>query len=355
MQPSHQGQPPSPRPPLPAPSRAPDPICTPRPFTDFSELRAPRTVSGSHEDPTLSRIDERSTKDSPSLEGSIALLNAKISLGYGAALSTLGTLAYASGAAILHNVSGLLISAATFIVSGAACLRALALAFRRNNHKTDSHRDMVRAGYHPEHPSTRRVQAIVTALCDRHNIPEPPIIVMRNSVPNAGYLDRPRGRDLLIITSGLVSLLDNHELEGVVAHELSHQNRWFNWAERITRLIASKSTPLIWCGSSVAFYSAIYPVLGGILATPLAVVAGFGVIQSAGIPLRWCQGAISRHNELKTDLHACKMTGNPEAFISALTKIHQEVPEAECSTHSHPTLQDRATNIRKACGLLQRT
>jgi Zn-dependent protease with chaperone function len=355
MQPSHQRQPPSPRPPLPTPSHTPDQNYTPPPFTGLSELRAPRTLSRSHEEPTPSRIDQGGLKNSLLLEGSIALLNAKISLGYSAALSTLGTLAYASGAAILHNVSGLFISAATFIISGATCLRGLALASRRNQLNSNYHKHLTRAGYPSDHPSTRRVQAIVSSLCNRHNIPEPPIVVMHDSTPNAGYVDRVRGRNLLITTSGLVSLLDNRELEGVIAHELSHQNRWFNWAERITCSITKHIAPLVWCGGSVASYSALCSEMGSILATSTAVIAGFGVIRLAAMPLRWCQGMISRHNEIKTDLHACTLTGDPEALISALTKIHREVPEAECSSHSHPTLQDRTTNIRKAFGLLPRT
>jgi Zn-dependent protease with chaperone function len=321
------------------------PVVASSPTAELSELRAPNTLSSSQEELPHQRIEQSLPKSPLLFAGSIALLNAKITLGYGAAVSMLGTLAYAGATVILHNVSGIMISVGTV-------LWGLALAVRQKPPPLRVE-DLIKNGLPSDHPLTRHVQEVVTALCERHNMPEPHVVVIEKSIPAASYMNSRRGSDAVLVTTGIVQLLDERELQGVIAHELSHQTRWFERAKLLTDWTADQVAPLIACGSGVAWFSALYSTRGGFLAAWIAIAAGMAAPQIVAIPLRWCRGIVSRANEIKTDLKACAMIDHPEAYISALIKVTHEVPEAVPSSHSHPSLQERTTYMRKAVGLVK--
>ena len=345
MEPSTQRQPySSQRPPCGRSSPIP-PVFAVRPPAELSELRAPNTLLSSPEEPPHQRIEQKPQKSPLLFAGSIALLNAKITLGYGAALSMLGTLAYAGATAILHNVSGILVSVGTLVWG-------LALAVRQKPHPLTVE-DFLKNGLPSDHPSTRYVQELVTALCERHNMPEPHVVVIDHSKPSASYMNSNRGRDAVLVSTGIVQLLDERELEGVIAHELSHQARWFKRAKLLTDWTADQVAPLIACGSGVFCFSALYSTTGGYLAAWIAIAAGMTATQIVAIPLRWCRGIINRNNEIKTDLKACTMIDDPEVYIGALIKVTNEVPEAVRSSHSHPSLQERTAYMRRAFGLVK--
>jgi len=159
--------------------------------------------------------------------------------------------------------------------------------------------------------------AMVQRLSDRAGIPRPNIYIIRNESPNAFATGRDPDNAAVAVTEGILNLLTPEELEGVLAHELTHvRNR-----DTLTQAVAGTlAGTLTFLGRILTFGALYFPVSnnsrrGG---NPLAVLF---LIILAPISATIIQLAISRTREFAADAGASEITHNPLALVSALEKL----------------------------------
>lgn len=153
-------------------------------------------------------------------------------------------------------------------------------------------------------------------LVARAGIPKPDLYVIPTQVPNAFATGRNPQHAAVAVTEGLLQMLNEQELEGVVAHELAHvSNR-----DILISTIAATIAGAIMMLASMARFSAIFGGGGrdrnnifGILA--MAVLAPLAAMM--------VQMAISRTREFKADATGADMVGHPAGLASALRRLEQ--------------------------------
>lgn len=164
------------------------------------------------------------------------------------------------------------------------------------------------------------------------------------TVPNALALPSLRAPTVLF-TSTLLDRLDADELLAICAHELAHMEH--HDRKKLTR--ARIANVVV-----VFAFTLLVPITNQWLPAVSSLV---GVLPVVGFWYLIYQLQERRKHETESDLRAVALTGNPEALISALTKIHvlfliprRWKPSAE-QQHTHPTLARRIQAIRNASGL----
>jgi heat shock protein HtpX len=160
-----------------------------------------------------------------------------------------------------------------------------------------------------DHP---RLYAQVQQLAQRAQLPMPQLYIMQQQQPNAFATGRNPQHGAVAVTTGLMQILNEDELLGVIAHELAHIKNRDTLIMTITATLAGALSML----ANFAFFfggtrdrgSPIVMILMAILA-PLAAML--------------VQMAISRTREYAADRTGAEICGNPAALASALQKISQ--------------------------------
>jgi heat shock protein HtpX len=181
----------------------------------------------------------------------------------------------------------------------------------------------------------QRLHNLVEGLCIAGGLPKPDIYVIDDPAPNAFATGRNPNHAAIAVTSGLLEQLNRVELEGVVAHELSHIRNYdilvSTLAVTMVGAIALATDLAIrtmwWNGGRV-------PRQGdhGNHNNPLALV-GFFLLLMAPFVARAMQAAVSRSRETLADVSACQLTRYPPGLISALEKLQADTTV----THSAST------------------
>jgi heat shock protein HtpX len=170
----------------------------------------------------------------------------------------------------------------------------------------------VDAGQAPE------LHRMVEGLCARAGLPKPRIFLIPQDSPNAFATGRNPSHAAVAVTAGLVRMMDREELEGVLAHELSH-------VRHRDILIGSIAATLAGAVSLLAAMARWGALLGGYGgrdrdggggALTLLVTAIVAPIAALII-----QMAVSRSREYAADRGAAEMTGNPHGLARALHKL----------------------------------
>lgn len=159
-----------------------------------------------------------------------------------------------------------------------------------------------------------RVAPIVQGLAQRMNIPMPKLYLIPEESPNAFATGRNPQHASVAFTAGILNLMSDREIEGVVAHELGHVLHRDILISSVAATIATAITFL----SRMAFFFGPRNDdderegggLGGLLMLILAPIAAALI-----------QMAISRTREFDADAASAKYTGNPRELISALQKL----------------------------------
>jgi heat shock protein HtpX len=183
--------------------------------------------------------------------------------------------------------------------------------------------DKIALAMYRAQPVTReelpRVYGVVERLTQKIGIPMPKIFVIPNESPNAFATGRNPNHAAVAVTQGILNLLNDDELEGVLAHELGHvRNR-----DILTSSVAATLAGAITMLARMAMWGAMFGGygggnrenrrgggLGGLLMLILAPIAALLI-----------QMAVSRSREYQADASGAHFTGNPYALASALQKL----------------------------------
>jgi heat shock protein HtpX len=162
-----------------------------------------------------------------------------------------------------------------------------------------------------------RVYQIVERLSQKIGIPMPKIYVIPSESPNAFATGRNPNHASVAVTQGILNLLNDEELEGVIAHELGHVRNRDILISSIAATIAGAITYL----AEIARWGMIF---GGYERDRDSRGGGFGALLMlilAPIAAMLIQLAVSRSREYQADESGAHFTGNPYALASALAKL----------------------------------
>lgn len=168
---------------------------------------------------------------------------------------------------------------------------------------------------------------IVNRLAQKANIPKPNVYIIPDSTPNAFATGRNPENAAVAATEGLVNRLSDDELEGVLAHELSHvKNR-----DTLISAIAATLAGAIMFIASIARFGALFG-LGGRGRNNMLILLVMAIV--APIAALLIRSTISRTREYKADHDGAKMSGKPVALANALQKLEQQNKGGQQETKS---------------------
>ena len=164
-----------------------------------------------------------------------------------------------------------------------------------------------------------RAYAAVERLTQKIGIPMPKIYVIPTESPNAFATGRNPSHASVAVTHGILQLLNDEELEGVLAHELGHVNNRDILISSVTATIAGAITML----ASMGRWAMIFGGFGGRGRNDRdgGGIAALFMLIVAPIAATLIQLAVSRSREYQADATGAHFTGNPYALASALQKI----------------------------------
>jgi heat shock protein HtpX len=197
-------------------------------------------------------------------------------------------------------------------------------------------------------------------LAQQAGVPKPRVAVADNEAPNAFAAGRTQSDAVICVTTGLLDDLDDEELDGVLAHEMSHiLNRDFQLLTAISALSIVAGSIVRWGFFMDGGGEGAWQLIGGYVAALFVWVGAFLVGR-----------LLSRYREYAADRGAATLTGNPAALASALETISAEmdsvpeedlrqaeranallaaeVRETRLSTffRTHPAVEDRVAKLR---------
>jgi heat shock protein HtpX len=180
-----------------------------------------------------------------------------------------------------------------------------------------------------------RVYQIVERLTQRVGIPMPKIYVIPNDSPNAFATGRNPSHASVAVTQGILNLLTDEEMEGVLAHELGHvRNR-----DILISSIAATIAGAITLAARMAMWGAMFGGYGGRDERNRGGgIGGLFMIILAPIAAMLIQLAVSRSREYAADDTGAHLTGNPYALASALRKLDEysrRVPQQASPSTAH--------------------
>ena len=213
-----------------------------------------------------------------------------------------------------------------------------------------------------------RLYEVMERLAAKANLPVPTLYLVPEAAPNAFATGRNPHHASVAVTEGLLQLMNDDELEGVIAHELSHVRNYDILISSIAATIAGAITYLarmgFWFGRDDDREGG---GLAGILMLILAPFAAFLL-----------QLGISRQREYSADATGARMVGQPYGLISALQKLgayNKRIPTTLVSPttgalcivkpmfgsgtmsslfSTHPPLEDRIAALREMAVVPQR-
>ena len=205
-----------------------------------------------------------------------------------------------------------------------------------------------------------RLHSTIEEVAAQAGMPKPKVYLIQNDTPNAFATGRNPQHAAVAVTTGIISLLSERELRGVLGHELGHVKNRDILTSSIVATIAGAISMLAFISLFFRNSRSPYAVLAFLLAWIIAPLAA-GLIRAA----------ISRTREYQADVTGAEVTHDPEALASALEKLEQGVaarpmeatPIAESVAHlyivhpfraggianlfsTHPPIEDRVRRLR---------
>ncbi|MBC7403791.1 MAG: M48 family metallopeptidase [Microbacteriaceae bacterium] len=169
-----------------------------------------------------------------------------------------------------------------------------------------------------------RLYRIVENLSITDGLPMPKVYIINDPAPNAFATGRDPQHAYVAATTGLLDLMDDSELEGVMAHEMGHVQ---NYDTRVSMIVFG----LVVAIGFIADLFLRFAFFGGGRGNdrnggggnPLVIVFGLAAMIVAPLVAAGVQAAISRQREYLADATSAMTTRNPDALASALEKLGQ--------------------------------
>lgn len=210
-----------------------------------------------------------------------------------------------------------------------------------------------------------RLHDVMERLAAKANLPVPKLYVIPEEAPNAFATGRNPRHASVAVTEGLLGIMNDDELEGVIAHELSHVR---NYDILISSIAATLAGAITWLAHMGFWFGGggdrdDRDRGGGILTILLVVLAPLAAML--------LQLGLSRQREYSADETGARMAGNPYGLISALQKLgayNKRIPTTTISPatsalcivkpffgsgtfgslfSTHPPLEDRIAALRE--------
>jgi len=154
---------------------------------------------------------------------------------------------------------------------------------------------------------------MVRELTTRADLPMPRLYVIPQDQPNAFATGRNPKHSAVAVTRGIMKLLSEDELRGVVAHELAHiGNR-----DILTQSVAAT------IGGAITYLAYMLLWFGGDDESPFGLVGALALVILAPLAASLIQLSISRQREFSADATGAQITGNPESLASALLRLEE--------------------------------
>ena len=172
-----------------------------------------------------------------------------------------------------------------------------------------------------------RLRAIVGDLANRAGLPMPRLYVVDRPEPNAFATGRDPNHAAVAVTSGILELMDDRELRGVLAHELSHVRNRDTLIGTIAATVGGAISFLAQMAQFQMIFGGRDDRQGGGFGTLIAIIL-------APIAALIIQLAVSRGREYGADRSGALLTGDPEGLASALAELDRV-------SRTRPSLFDR--------------
>ena len=206
-----------------------------------------------------------------------------------------------------------------------------------------------------------RLYRMVENICITVGIPTPKVYIIDDPAPNAFATGRDPKHAIVGVTTGLLELMDDNELEGVIAHEIGHIQNYDIRVSMITFGLVSAIGILSDIAIRMLFFS------NSENRNPFTLIIGVVVLILAPIIAIMIQMAVSRQREYLADSTGAMTTRNPEGLANALDKLSQNSSpmkrQNSASAHlffsnplkkstfsglfsTHPPLADRSERLR---------
>jgi heat shock protein HtpX len=203
-----------------------------------------------------------------------------------------------------------------------------------------------------DHNSNPEIYHLVENLCITAGLPVPKIYIIQDSSPNAFATGRNAEHGVICLTTGIIDKLDKSELQGVIAHELSHiGNRDILLSTVIVVMVGFVALLADWFRHWAFWGRRGSDNEGGGQLRLILMIAARVLSILAPIAAMLMQLAISRRREFLADADGALLTRYPEGLASALEKISadpQPLKEANRATaHLFITNPFRGKNVSK--------
>jgi heat shock protein HtpX len=176
---------------------------------------------------------------------------------------------------------------------------------------------------------------MIERLCQRAGLPMPRVYVCPQAAPNAFATGRSPSHAAVAITQGMLRNFPEHEIEGVIAHELGHVKH----RDMLISTLAAVMAGLI----SYAAYILMFFGGGSRRDNPLGLIGMVAMLVLAPIAAAMIQMAISRSREYAADAYAGELCGDPQRLANALRRLqagNERIPtDTPPAFHSLYTVQ----------------
>ena len=195
----------------------------------------------------------------------------------------------------------------------------------------------------------RRLHNLVEGLCIAGGLPKPAVYVIDDPAPNAFATGRNPKHAAIAVTSGLLEKLNRVELEGVIAHELSHIRNYDILVSTLAvtlvgsvALLTDVTIRMMWWNGGRERRDGDHGDHGN----PLAFL-GFALLILAPFIAKAMQATISRRRETLADVSACQLTRYPPGLISALEKLRDDttVTHAASTATAHLWIEQPMSGV----------
>lgn len=218
--------------------------------------------------------------------------------------------------------------------------------------------------------ANRELWNIVENLSITAGLPMPKLYIINDSVPNAFATGRDHKHAVVAVTTGLINILDKTEMEGVIAHELSHIGNRDMLVSTVVVVLVGFITLLsdMFLRAQIFSGGGNRERSGGGQVQGILMIVGLVLMILSPIIATLIQLSISRKREYLADASGALLTRYPEGLASALEKIHAHSGKMKKANHAtahlfisnpfgskirglfstHPPVEKRVEALRKS-------